>query len=197
MYCNKCGYRIPDDAKFCIKCGKKIETNSKKEIFKKEYEFSSLTNGGKSKVIIEENKITIIRPGVISKFSHGFTGEKTILIKDISSVQFKPAGMAGGYLQFIFAGSREARSGIVKGENNENIIYFDSGFNNNKVNSNAQEIKRYIENYNTNSINNTVTNIYNTSDKYDKLEKIKKLLDKNILTQEEFEEEKRKILQEK
>lgn len=162
---------------------------------KKEYEFSSFSNGGKTKVTLEDGKITIARPGIISKFSHGFTGDKTILMKDISAVQFKAAGFARGYLQFIFAGSKEARSGIIRGEKNENIIYFDSGFNNDEINKNAQEIKEYIENYNIKISQNTINNANNAPDKYDQLTKIKKLLDEGIISQEEFEIEKKKILQ--
>lgn len=161
---------------------------------KKEYEFSSPSRGGKSKVIIEDGKLTISRPGVISKFSHGFTGDKTMLIKNISAVQFKPAGFARGYLQFIFVGSKEVKSGIM-GAIDENIIYFDAGFNKEKMNKNAKEIKDYIENYNSNKNLNNVTNIYSTTDKYDQLAKIKKLLDDGILSKEEFEKEKQKILQ--
>lgn len=121
MFCNKCGNEISNDAKFCTKCGNKVES-IKNKIQKREYEFSSITNGGKSKIIIEAGKMTIIRPGVISKFSHGFTGEKTILIKDISAVQLKLAGISRGYLQFIFVGSMEARSGMLRGEKTK-ILY--------------------------------------------------------------------------
>lgn len=42
----------------------------------------------------------------------------------------------------------------------------------------------------TTSINYTVEK----GDKYDKLSKLKKLLDSNVITQEEFEDEKKKIL---
>ena len=195
MYCVKCGKQIKSDSQFCTYCGYKVNNiNKKSNIQIKEYEFYSLGNGGKSKIIIDGSKITILRPGILSKFSHGFSGEKTILIKDITAVQFKPAGMGGGYLQFIFPGTKEKKSGMIRGEIDENIIYFDSTFNNNKVNNNAKEIKEYIENYNAKMYNNTVTNVYNTSDKYDKLSKIKKLLDEGVLSQEEFEAEKRKIL---
>lgn len=132
--------------------------------------------------------MTISRPGLVSKFSHGFSGEKTILIKNIVAVQFKPVGIARGYLQFIFAGSAEKKSGIL-GNKDENIIYFDSGFNNKKTNQNAKEIKEYIEKYNSKDNGNV-----NTTDKYDQLAKLKKLLDNGTLTSEEFESEKRKLL---
>ena len=158
---------------------------------KKEYKFSSFSKGGKAVILLEDGKITINRPGIVSKLYHGFTGSKTILIKDISAVQFKPAGIGRGYLQFVFAGSREAKSGMVRGEKNENIIYFDSGFNNKEINNNAKEIKEYVENYNMNFVTN---NINAVPDKYDQLSKIKKLLDDGVLSEKEFEEEKNKIL---
>lgn len=61
-----------------------------------------------------------------------------------------------------------------------------------KTNDAAEEIKRTIEQYNLNS--NKVTTIAK-EDKYDKLAKLKKLLDDNVITQEEFENEKCKLLQ--
>ncbi len=196
MFCNKCRNELSDDAKFCTKCGFKVENiKSIDTVFRKEYEFNSFDKDGRTKLVIDGAKIIISRPGAFAKLSHGFTGEKTILIKDISAVQFKPAGMTAGYLQFIFPGSIEQKSGAINGAINENIIYFSSGFNNKEVNARAKEIKEYIENYNLNTNqNNNVINIHNSSDKYDKLTKIKKLLDDGVLTQEEFETEKKKIL---
>lgn len=196
MFCNKCGNKLTDDARFCVKCGYKVESiNSTNKIFRKEYEF--LGKDGRTKLTIEGNRIIISRPGMYSKFSHGFAGEKTILINNISSVQFKPVGFAtSGYLQFIFPGSMEKKSGAIRGAIDENIIYFgSSGFDTKSVNNRALEIKRYIENYSSKeNVNNNVTNIYNSSDKYDKLAKIKKLLDQGVLSQEEFDNEKKKIL---
>lgn len=157
----------------------------------KEYIFNSPTMGGKTKIVLSGNSVTISRPGVLSKLSHGFSGDKTIMINQISAVQIKKAGMARGYIQFILAGTREAKSGIL-GSKDENIIYFDSAFKNKEVNANAEEIKKYIEQYNSNIYNQ---NIVKEDDKYDKLIKLKKLLDDSVISQEEFENEKTKILQ--
>lgn len=159
---------------------------------KKEFIFSDAGKGGKTKVILEEDKLTISRPGIISKLSHGFSGDKVIFFKQITSVQLKEAGLGRGYIQFTIAGSREKKVGMVFGDNtDENIIYFSSGFNNKKINNNAREIKNTIENYFSSSIEKTTIN---PEDKYDKLAKIKKLLDDNVITQNEFDEEKKKIL---
>lgn len=160
----------------------------------KEYFFNDPTMGGKTIIKLGEGTLTISRPGIMSKFSHGFSGEKTILFNQISAIQIKKAGMARGYIQFIMAGAKESKSGVIFGNSkDENIVYFASGFNNKKVNNDAEEIKNIIEQYNLN-IHKGAT-IIKEEDKYDKLAKLKKLLDDDVITKEEFETEKAKLLQ--
>lgn len=92
------------------------------------------------------------------------------------------------------AGTKEGKSGIIFGNSkDENIVYFASTFNNKKTNNAAEEIKRVIEQYNLNT--NKGTTIVKEEDKYDKLAKLKKLLDDGVITKEEFEKEKIKLLQ--
>ena len=160
----------------------------------KEYVFNDPTMGGKTIIRLGEGTLTISRPGLISKLSHGFSGEKTILFNQISAIQIKKAGIARGYIQFAMAGTKEGKSGVIFGDGkNENIVYFASTFNNKKTNDAAEEIKRTIEQYNLKS--NKGTTVVKEEDKYDKLAKLKKLLDDNVITQEEFESEKSKLLQ--
>lgn len=160
----------------------------------KEYVFNDPTMGGKTIIRLGEGTLTISRPGLISKLSHGFSGEKTILFNQISAIQIKKAGIARGYIQFVMAGTKEGKSGVIFGDSkNENIVYFASTFNNKKTNDAAEEIKRTIEQYNLKS--NKGTTVVKEEDKYDKLAKLKKLLDDNVITQEEFESEKSKLLQ--
>lgn len=158
----------------------------------KEYIFNDPTMGGKTIIKLENGTLTISRPGIMSKLSHGFSGEKTILFNQISAIQIKKAGIARGYIQFVLTGTKEARSGVIFGEKDENIVYFASTFNNKKTNNAAEEIKRTIEQYNLN--NNNSNTIIKEDDKYDKLAKLKKLLDDNVITRDEFEIEKAKLL---
>ena len=159
----------------------------------KEYVFNDPTMGGKTIIKLGEGTLTISRPGILSKFSHGFSGEKTIMFNQISAIQIKKAGLARGYIQFVLAGTKEGKSGVIFGDSkNENIVYVASTFNNKKTNDAVEEIKHIIEQYNLNS--NKGTTIIKEDDKYDKLAKLKKLLDDNVITQEEFENEKSKLL---
>lgn len=153
----------------------------------KEYFFNSPIKGGKSIVTIYKDTLNISRPGMMAKMAMGFKGNKIIPIKNITSVQLKHSGFARGYIQFTIAGESAKNVGIINGQLDENIIYFDGK----KYNKNADEIKNYIEKYNS---DNTNQNIIIKEDKYDKLAKIKKLLDDSVITQEEFENEKNKIL---
>ena len=187
-YCIKCGNDI-NGMSFCNRCGAKQDIT-----ITQQFTFNSFSDG-KTIVTLNKNSLTISRPGVLSKFSHGFSGDKTIMYNQITSVQFKAVGVARGYIQFIIPGAKEAKSGILKGKIDENIIYFDSGFNNDEVNRNARIIKETIENYSNNQVQNVTQNIVKQDDNYDKLRKLKKLLEDNIITQEEFETEKKKLLQ--
>lgn len=159
---------------------------------KKQFTFNSIMKDGKTIITIDDGRLTISRPGILSKLSHGFSGEKTILIENISAVQLKKAGISRGYIQFIIPGALEKRSGITNGAIDENIIYFESK----KYNEDAETIKLYIENYNLykNKNNSTTVNQQVTKNKYDELRQLNGLLADGIISQEEFDKEKEKIL---
>lgn len=159
---------------------------------KKQFTFNSIMKDGKTIITIDDGRLTISRPGILSKLSHGFSGEKTILIENISAVQLKKAGISRGYIQFIMPGAIEKRSGITNGAIDENIIYFESK----KYNEDAETIKLYIENYNLykNKNNSTTINQQVTKNKYDELRQLNDLLADGIINQEEFDKEKEKIL---
>lgn len=159
---------------------------------KKQFTFNSIMKDGKTIITIDDGRLTISRPGILSKLSHGFSGEKAILIENISAVQLKKAGISRGYIQFIMPGAIEKRSGITNGAIDENIIYFESK----KYNEDAETIKLYIENYNLykNKNSSTTINQQVTKNKYDELRQLNGLLADGIINQEEFDKEKGKIL---
>ena len=159
---------------------------------KEEYSFSGST-AGTSIVILEDDKITIRRKGICSFFNYGLKGEKTIQISSITGTQYKPCSFTNGYLQFVVMGSQENKGGLSAAQKDENTICWAHK----KCNKYAEKIVKHIEqsNLNRNKNNSNIYNISKQDDKYDKLAKIKKLLDDGVLSQEEFEQEKRKILQ--
>ena len=160
----------------------------------KKYEFTSMDNG-KAIITINDGTLTIERPGVLSKLSHGFSGSKTIMINQISSVQIKEVGFARGYIQFIMAGTKEAKSGAIFGESDENIVYSNAYMKkkNKEINASFHEIKEYIENYNTKS--NVTPVIQNIKTPLEQIKDLKELLDMGAITQEEYEKKKKQLLE--
>ena len=160
----------------------------------KEYEFYSLGMGGKSIIKINGNTLTISRPGLMSKISLGFTGDKTIMINQISGVQIKKVGLARGYIQFIMAGTQEVKSGIIGGKIDENVVYSDSSFkkSNKQINDDFEEIKKYIEDFNSNQNNTTV--VQNVKSPVEQVKELKELLDMGAISQEEFDKKKKELL---
>lgn len=160
----------------------------------KEYEFYSLGKGGKSIIKINGNTLTISRPGLMSKMSLGFTGDKTIMINQISGIQIKKVGLARGYIQFIMAGTKEVKSGIIGGKIDENVVYSDSSFkkSNKQINDDFEEIKKYIEDFNSNQNNTTV--VQNVKSPVEQVKELKELLDIGAISQEEFDKKKKELL---
>lgn len=160
----------------------------------KEYIFNDPTMGGKTIIRLTDGLMTISRPGIMSKFLHGFSGEKTIMFNQISAIQIKKAGIARGYIQFVVLGTKEAKSGAIFGNSkDENIVYFASTFNNKKNNEAAEEIKNIIEQYNVSCVKGT-TVIQNIKSPIEQVKDLKELLDIGAITQEEYDKKKKELL---
>ena len=72
-----------------------------------------------------EHKVRIRRKGLLDLATHGFKGDKEILLSRISAIQFKDAGLAvNGYIQFTIMGGAEAKGGIWQATADENTVMF-------------------------------------------------------------------------
>jgi hypothetical protein len=136
---------------------------------------------------LKENKIILKRKGLMSKLAHGVTGNKEILIKTISSIQFKEAGILNGYIQFSFSGGKENTGGIFDAAKDENTMFFTK-----KQQPAFEKLKSIIEEKieSLNDANNT----QQTSLVADEIKKLAELRDQGILTEEEFTAKKKQLL---
>lgn len=197
MYCSKCGNKINEGVKFCANCGKDMDesTNtSKNDIIGKEFVFKVLGEG-KATIKLNENSLTISRPGAVSKICYGFVGDKTIMFNQITGVQFKKSTtFTKGFLQFIVPGSIEVNNSKLLGRvKDENTIFFKDPWGKyDEENRIAQSIKNYIENYNLKQ--NQPQQIVNKNSNLDELKKLKELLDMGAISQEEFARKKKDLL---
>jgi hypothetical protein len=111
-------------------------------------------------------------------------GDKTIPYSSIVAVQLKKAGMTAGYLQLTLSGGSEAKSGLFQSIKDENTVNFHATKNNL-----FQKAKEVIES------KIMRTNNYNATSQADEIEKLAALKEKGIITVEEFDAKKKKLLE--
>ena len=141
-----------------------------------------------------ENRIIMDRTSTTTaKILSGLSGNKTIPMKSIQSVQFKEAGSAlNGFIQFGILGGLESNGGILAAGVDENSVFF-----NKSENDIAKQIREYIEGKIYNDTPSHQTIVTQNISAADELLKLKELQDKGIISREEFEAQKAKLLKSK
>lgn len=134
------------------------------------------------------DKIIIKRKGALAKMTQGFfKGDKSIYLKQISGIQIKPAGtFTNGYIQFTIPGGNENIKGITSATKDENSVFFAK-----KDNELVNNIKAKIEELQGAITNNQAVNPISAADE---IKKYKELLNEGIITEGEFEQKKKQLL---
>jgi hypothetical protein len=133
-----------------------------------------------------EDRLIIRRSMILGTIMHGLKGEKTIPYSAITAVQYKPSGLVNGYIQFSVGGGSESKKGIWDATKDENTLMFsdDASF---------QEARAFVED--RIGARPKLTQPSAPSESIvDTLEKLAALRDRGILSSEEFEEQKAKVL---
>jgi hypothetical protein len=136
-----------------------------------------------------EDRVTITPKGVLGFLNKGIKGTKEIPFTSIVAVQFKEAGAVfSGYLQFSIPGGNESRGGIFAATKDENTFMFAHA----KNNAMAREIKEYIDAAVRRSrAPQAAAPATNLSDE---LQKLAKLKEQGILSEEEFQAAKKRLI---
>lgn len=138
---------------------------------------------------VYEDRVTITPKGVLGFLNKGIKGTKEIPFMSIVAVQFKEAGTVfSGYLQFTIPGGNESRGGIFAATKDENTFMFARTENN----AMAREIKEYIDGAIRKS--RTPQASAPASNLSDELQKLAQLKEQGILSEEEFQATKRKLI---
>jgi Domain of unknown function (DUF4429)/Short C-terminal domain len=140
----------------------------------------------KNSVELWPNKITIRRHGLMNAMNVGLTGDKDIYLNTITGIQIKKPGMTTGYIQFMARGSQDSKSGVTGAVKDENTVIF-SGKKNHQI---AQELKAKIEEL----LHQPLPSSSPPVSAADELIKLASLRDQGILTNSEFEEQKKVLL---
>jgi hypothetical protein len=131
-----------------------------------------------------EDRLIIRRTMLLGTLVHGFKGEKSIPYSAITAVQYKRAGVMNGYIQFTLGGGNESKKGLWDAAKDENTLMFAD-------NEAFEKARSYVEA----RMGVRAAPVGNASGSAaDDLEKLAALRDRGILSDEEFAEQKAKVL---
>ena len=146
--------------------------------------------GVNGQIELQGNKIKIMRKGALSFLTHGMSGEKEIRIQVITSIQVKRATMfTNGFIQFAFQGGSEAKGALFQATQDENTVMFNTSQADVFMKLKA-EVERRIDELTANPPAATAAPV----SAFDELEKLAGLRERGIVSEEEFEEQKRRLL---
>ena len=141
--------------------------------------------GHNGQVELTDTMLRISRKGALAFMTQGLKGDKEILISHVSSIQFKPANMlTNGYIQFAFVGGSESKGGLFQGVRDENTVIFKA--------SQQRDFEKLRDEL-TQRIASRSRGASPLSSG-DEIEKLVSLRDRGILTEKEFQAQKRKVL---
>ena len=149
--------------------------------------------GYNGQVTVENDMLTISRKGMMATLVQGGKGDKRIPLRSITAVQLrKPLAGTDGYIQFSILGAVDSGGGFMRARGNENSISF-YGSQLPAFEKVQQVVEEFIR-----TGGQTQQPVVQAAapqvDVADQLAKFADLRDKGILTEDEFQEQKRKLL---
>lgn len=151
--------------------------------------------GRNGTLIITDTHVVISREGVKpSKMGGFYRGDKTIPYSSIVAVTHRKADRGGGYMKLTLLGGPEEKGGRMQGIWDENSLAFDRKDNAAFLQAKALIEERIIQNQlSTDSANSTATD-NEKNDYISEIERLAVLCDKGIITSDEFNLKKDKLL---
>lgn len=135
------------------------------------------------------DKLVITPVGFFALVNKGMKGAKTIPFYSISAIQLrKPGSFTNGYIQFTLSGGIESRGGILDATKDENTVMFAA-----KDIVVAERIKEYIEQQ-IQQMRKPIASNQSAVSLSGELEKLAELKNKGILTEEEFQSAKKRLI---
>ena len=138
---------------------------------------------------LEGDSVKIHKRGFANALAAGMNGERTIQISFLTSVQMKPAGLlTPGYILFSYAGSKPFMGGIIDATQDPDAFLFGRD-----QNRDVAEFKTLVEKKMREARQPVVAN-NSKSSLADELRSLAELKRQGVLTAEEFEAAKKKLL---
>lgn len=146
-----------------------------------------LKSNSKYDITIKNNFVRVKTRGALNFLNKGLVGEKTYNLDTVTGVQIKEPGLTTGYMAIQTMGTFDVKGGVTKAVKDENSILFTK-----KESHLINQIKEYIETYLTQK--NQPQQVVQQTSNLDELKKLKELLDIGAITQQEFDQQKQRLL---
>ena len=149
-------------------------------------------------LLVYDDRVVIQHKGVLNLFTQGIKGDKTIYYIDITSVQFKKFSTSfgipsAGYIQFSLAGGFQSGGGVLDAMSDENAVAIAEADN-----ETAEEVYKYIlgkiKEAKQPKASAQILNVTSQASSADEILKFKSLLDNGVITADEFEAQKKRLL---
>jgi predicted nucleic acid-binding Zn-ribbon protein len=138
---------------------------------------------------LEGDCVKIHRRGIANALAAGLNGERTILISSLTSVQMKPAAwLSPGYILFSYAGSKPFMGGLIDATQDPDAFIFGQ-----ESNGKIAEFKMKVEEKMREARRPAPTAI-SSGGLPDEIRQLAALKQQGLLSQEEFEAAKKKLL---
>lgn len=150
-----------------------------------------IVKGYGASIELTKDHIIIRRKGLLSFATTGLSGEKSIKLSEITSIQIKMAGLfINGFIHFGYRGGFDKVTGMTDAIRDENSVIFTFG-----QNKEFKILKESIEKFRATELERERYRPAATLSVADEIEKLASLRDRGVLTEAEFEIRKRKLLE--
>ena len=150
-----------------------------------------VAEGHNGSIELHDDRVVVKHGGLMGFITTGFTGDKTVMIDQISSLDFKDSSLLTGfgYLRLNFPGAETVRGGISQVAYDENAVTFRGGHRESfvrmrdAINEKVQEARSARQGRAASKPSDA-----------DELTKYASLLEKGFITPDEFNAKKKQIL---
>ncbi|MEO6035603.1 MAG: SHOCT domain-containing protein [Verrucomicrobiota bacterium] len=157
--------------------------------FLKNHETSVKVRSFKDELELAGDKIIIRRRGLGNALAAGLNGERMILISSLTAIQLKLGGwLSPGYILFSYAGSKPFAGGIFAATEDPDAFIFEQALNDQVTDFKVKVEKIMRESKQAPTASNSSGTLT------DELRKLAEFKQQGILSQEEFDAAKKKLL---
>ena len=149
-----------------------------------------ILSGTDGRLWLYEDKLVILRSGVVAATSLTAGNERTIPLSKVQACQFKEGTkLVNGHLQLSVVGSMGSGGNLVDIASDENALMFSYLYN-----DTAKAIHEFVQEAVMNQDSTQQTQDGGNISQADELLKFKQLLDSGVITQDEFDKKKQSLL---